>query len=51
MRKQASSRLPERMVPRYWHRLEAMPINANGKIDRNALAALAHAVPAPEASR
>ena len=29
--------LPDYMVPRHWLRLEQMPLNANGKLDRKAL--------------
>ncbi|KAI8633159.1 acetyl-CoA synthetase-like protein [Xylariaceae sp. FL1651] len=37
----AISKLPSYMVPNLIHVLENMPINANGKIDRRALAAIA----------
>jgi non-ribosomal peptide synthetase component E (peptide arylation enzyme) len=30
-------RLPDYMIPRELHALEAMPLNANGKVDRAAL--------------
>ncbi|MFC1782206.1 AMP-binding protein [Planctomycetota bacterium] len=32
------NRLPDFMVPNQWHILEEFPLNANGKVDRNALA-------------
>ncbi len=34
------SELPDYMVPLHWQVLERMPLNANGKLDRNALPAL-----------
>ncbi len=34
------SELPDYMVPLHWQVLECMPLNANGKLDRNALPAL-----------
>ncbi|HET6256281.1 MAG TPA: amino acid adenylation domain-containing protein [Puia sp.] len=37
IRKQLLDRLPEYMIPGYYVKLEAMPLNANGKIDRKAL--------------
>lgn len=33
------TKLPEYMVPSIWMQLESMPLNSNGKIDRNALPA------------
>ena len=35
-----AERLPEHMVPAAWHALEALPRSANGKVDRQALAAI-----------
>ncbi|ONI91144.1 D-alanine--poly(phosphoribitol) ligase [Saccharothrix sp. ALI-22-I] len=35
------SRLPVHMVPRHWHHVPKMPLNANGKTDRTALRDLA----------
>jgi len=40
MREALRSRLPSYMLPRRIIRLESMPLNASGKIDRNAIAAL-----------
>jgi acyl-CoA synthetase (AMP-forming)/AMP-acid ligase II len=39
VRAEASTRLPDYMVPKAIHAIETMPLNANGKIDRKALAA------------
>ena len=42
--------VPDYMVPAGFVFLDSFPLNANGKIDRRALAALVHAVTAPEAA-
>ncbi len=39
LRQQLRSRLPNVMVPRRIHNLDALPLNANGKVDRKALLA------------
>ncbi|QLF91917.1 non-ribosomal peptide synthase/polyketide synthase [Pseudomonas sp. ABC1] len=50
-------RLPEYMVPRHWQRLERLPRNANGKLDRKSLptfefsAGQAHVTPRNELER
>lgn len=44
LREYLKSRLPEYMIPRTWVTLEKMPLNANGKINRQAL-------PKPEKKR
>lgn len=33
------ARLPVPLVPRLWHRMDALPLTGNGKVDRQALAA------------
>ncbi|MGH9664570.1 MAG: non-ribosomal peptide synthetase, partial [Bryobacteraceae bacterium] len=47
LRASLAQALPEQMVPSVYHFVDAMPLTANGKIDRNAL--LAPVVPAPVA--
>ncbi|WP_458130030.1 amino acid adenylation domain-containing protein [Pseudomonas sp. Z2-11] len=37
LREWLAQRLPSYMVPAHWQRLEALPLNANGKVDRKAL--------------
>ena len=37
LRKYLNTLLPEYMLPNIYHRLESMPINMNGKIDRKKL--------------
>ncbi len=37
LRHELGQRLPDYMVPALWVRMECMPLNANGKIDRRAL--------------
>ncbi|MGB8645080.1 MAG: amino acid adenylation domain-containing protein [Anaerolineae bacterium] len=44
LRRFLSSRLPDYMLPAFWTRLPRMPLNGNGKIDRQSL-------PAPDLSR
>jgi acyl-CoA synthetase (AMP-forming)/AMP-acid ligase II len=40
MREALRSRLPSYMLPRIIIKLDSMPLNASGKIDRNAIIAL-----------
>ncbi|BAI74308.1 mycobactin peptide synthetase (plasmid) [Azospirillum sp. B510] len=37
VREHLAARLPAAMVPDHWHRVDTLPRNANGKIDRRAL--------------
>ncbi len=46
LRESLRARLPDYMIPAQFAILDALPLNANGKIDRNALPAVAPAVPA-----
>ncbi len=41
LRRHTADRLPDYMVPRRWQVLDALPVTANGKVDRAALARLA----------
>jgi acyl-coenzyme A synthetase/AMP-(fatty) acid ligase len=50
LRTRLSAALPRYMVPRHFHRLDALPLLSNGKIDRVRLGQLAAgARPAPQA--
>jgi acyl-CoA synthetase (AMP-forming)/AMP-acid ligase II len=40
LRLACAEELPDYMIPRYFVRLEALPVNANGKIDRRRLTEL-----------
>ncbi len=44
-KRELAEKLPSYMLPRYWNRLDALPVLISGKTDRKALAAL----PLPEA--
>ncbi|HEY6322916.1 MAG TPA: amino acid adenylation domain-containing protein, partial [Thermoanaerobaculia bacterium] len=48
LREALGRRLPEPMLPRWWTQLPALPLTANGKVDRRALPAPAADEPAPE---
>ncbi|WP_371679751.1 amino acid adenylation domain-containing protein [Streptomyces sp. NBC_01276] len=45
--RELSAKLPDHMVPHAWTVLTALPLSANGKIDRAALTARIQAAPAP----
>lgn len=47
LREFASSKLPEHMVPSLFEQLPAFPLSPNGKVDRNAVKALAKEQPLP----
>lgn len=40
----AKNRLPQYMIPQVWHRLEALPLTTNGKVDRTFLTLAARKV-------
>jgi aryl carrier-like protein len=46
LREKLAQVLPDYMVPAVWMRLEALPLNANGKLDRRALPSPVAAAPA-----
>ncbi|MBA2320245.1 MAG: D-alanine--poly(phosphoribitol) ligase, partial [Deltaproteobacteria bacterium] len=50
VRKELAAALPSYMVPREIRVLPELPMNANGKVDRNALAALVSRASAPPAA-
>ncbi|AZD29879.1 non-ribosomal peptide synthetase [Pseudomonas chlororaphis] len=47
LRQQLGKSLPDYMLPSFFVRLDALPLNANGKIDRQALPATGHYANAP----
>ncbi len=47
LRHELGTRLPDHLVPRRWAFLDALPRNANGKLDRAALPASALTAPSP----
>jgi len=51
LRDRLSERLPAYMVPALWAVVDRIPVTANGKVDRRALAALAAAPSAPAGGR
>jgi len=51
LRQYLARTLPEYMVPASWIFLESFPVTANGKLDRDALAALAAETAAPSGGR
>ncbi|MFD1744677.1 amino acid adenylation domain-containing protein [Rhizobium helianthi] len=49
IRARLAQHLPDYMVPRVFHKIESLPFNSSGKVDRQALATLRSAAPSSEA--